>query len=350
MVALALIGTLATAAACSSTGSATPGSGDGSASTPHASTGTSGAASQTNRPGEKITIALQPGLAAEAHEFIAKQEGCVEKGLPSDTIVWKELASTAVIGSAMLSGDVQIGANGLVPFLVNWSKGFGAKIIYTGVAENIHVMVKDPKYKTMKDLLESGAKIAAPSPTAIQGLMVRFAAKSITGNLDAANSQIVSMDQPTAYQALLAGQVGAHVASPPFPAREAKDGARSIYDLKDALGSLMPVAMVAMSDWGEAHPDVLKVVANCLEDGRKLITSDLDKAAQLTAQGMGQADQESELKQQLDDPDLDFTYGAALKLGDLEKWADFEKQVGMIDKVPASLDEVMFKGAESLYN
>ncbi len=315
-----------------------------------AGSGTSAAVSQANRPGEKITIALQPGLAAEAHEFIARQEGCIEKGLPGDTIVWKDLASTAVIGSAMLSGDVQIGANGLVPFLVNWSKGFKAKIIYAGAVENIHVMVKDPKYKTMKDLLESGAKIAAPSPTAIQGLMVRFAAKSITGNLNAANSQIVSMDQPTAYQALLAGQVGAHVASPPFPAREAKDGARSIYDLKDALGSLMPVVMVAMSDWGEAHPEVLKVVSHCLEDARKLITTDLGKAAELTAQGMGQADKVAELKEELADPDLDFTYGAALKMSDLQKWADFEKQVGMIDKAPSSLDEVMFSGAESLFN
>jgi NitT/TauT family transport system substrate-binding protein len=176
-------------------------------------------------PPSKLTIAYQPGLGYAAL-ILMKQLKTIEKRYPGTSVDWKVLASGTPITQGVITGDIQIGAVGTGPMLVAWARGVQWKIIAPLNLADLWLMAKDASIRTIADL--RGKRIATPTNTSIQAVMLRKMAQVKLGDSKALDSGLVALDHPDGMQALLTGQIDAHFTSPPFQFQERVRGARII--------------------------------------------------------------------------------------------------------------------------
>ena len=190
---------------------------------PGAQTAAKGPA-QVPRP-DKITIAYQFGIGY-APLFILKQQRTLERQFPGLNVEWRQLASGTPITDGIISGNIQIGAMGTGPFLVGWNRGIDWRVIAPLDEADLWLMARKPEIRTIADL--RGKRVATPTATSIQAVVLRKMSEVKNGNARALDSGLVSMDHPDGVQALLSGQIDAHFTSPPFQWIEQQQGARVI--------------------------------------------------------------------------------------------------------------------------
>jgi NitT/TauT family transport system substrate-binding protein len=186
--------------------------------------GTARGASSATRP-DSITIAYQFGIGY-APLLLIKQQRLLEKAYPGLKVEWKQLASGTPITDGIIKGDIQIGAMGTGPMLVGWARGINWKVIAPLDEADLWLMVRNPSIRTIADL--RGKRIATPTATSIQAVVLRKMAEVKLGNARALDSSLISMDHPDGMQALLTGQIDAHFTSPPYQWLELGRGARAL--------------------------------------------------------------------------------------------------------------------------
>jgi NitT/TauT family transport system substrate-binding protein len=174
---------------------------------------------------ETITIAYQFGIGY-APLLIIKQQRLLEKAYPGLRVEWRQLASGTPITDGIIKGDIQIGAMGTGPMLVGWARGTNWKVIAPLDEADLWLMVRNPSIRTLGDL--RGKRIATPTATSIQAVVLRKMAEAKLGNARALDSSLISMDHPDGMQALLTGQIDAHFTSPPYQWLELGRGARAL--------------------------------------------------------------------------------------------------------------------------
>jgi NitT/TauT family transport system substrate-binding protein len=175
-------------------------------------------------PPSKLTIAYQPGLGY-APLILMKRLRTIEKRYPGTSVDWKVLASGTPITQGVVTGDIHIGAVGTGPMLVGWARGVNWKIIAPLNLGDLWLMAKDPGIRTIADL--RGKRIATPTNTSIQAVMLRKMAQVKLGDHRALESGLLALDHPDGMQALLTGQIDAHFTSPPFQFQERVRGTSS---------------------------------------------------------------------------------------------------------------------------
>jgi len=176
-------------------------------------------------PPSKLTIAYQPGLGY-APLILMKQLRTIEKRYPGTTVEWKVLASGTPITQGIITGDIQIGAVGTGPMLVGWARGVQWKIIAPLNLGDLWLMAKNASIRTIADL--RGKRIATPTNTSIQAVMLRKMAQVKLGDYRALDPGLVALDHPDGMQALLTDQIDAHFTSPPFQFQERARGAHIV--------------------------------------------------------------------------------------------------------------------------
>jgi NitT/TauT family transport system substrate-binding protein len=174
---------------------------------------------------QKITIAYQFGIGY-APLLIIKQQRLLEKAYPGLQVEWRQLASGTPITDGIIRGDIQIGAMGTGPMLVGWARGIDWKVIAPLDEADLWLMVRDRSIRTIEDL--RGKRIATPTATSIQAVVLRKMAQVKLGNARALDSSLLNMDHPDGMQALLSGQIDAHFTSPPYQWLELGRGARAL--------------------------------------------------------------------------------------------------------------------------
>ncbi|HEV3479000.1 MAG TPA: NrtA/SsuA/CpmA family ABC transporter substrate-binding protein [Gaiellaceae bacterium] len=174
---------------------------------------------------QKITIAYQFGIGY-APLLIIKQQRLLEKAYPGLEVEWRQLASGTPITDGIIRGDIQIGAMGTGPMLVGWARGIDWKVIAPLDEADLWLMVRDRSIRTIGDL--RGKRIATPTATSIQAVVLRRMAEVKLGNARALDSSLLNMDHPDGMQALLSGQIDAHFTSPPYQWLELGRGARAL--------------------------------------------------------------------------------------------------------------------------
>ena len=122
-----------------------------------------------------------------------------------------------------------MGAGGIGPFLVGLDAGVDWKVISGLNNMSLYLNAMDPEFKSLKDLKGAGS-IAMPAPDSIQAVVLRKGAEEELGDAKALDSQIVAMGHPDGVQALIGGQIVAHLTSPPFQAQEIEEGATKLLD------------------------------------------------------------------------------------------------------------------------
>jgi NitT/TauT family transport system substrate-binding protein len=297
----------------------------------------SGAASGGGKS-DTITIAYQPGIGY-APLLIMKQQKALEKALPGKKIVYKRLDSGSAIRDGMLSGDINVGAGGLGPFIVGWDKGVDWKVLTSLDDMDLWLMAKNPKYKTLADF-KDGGKIAMPAPDSIQAVVLRKGAQEELGDAKALDKNIVSLGHPDGLQALVSGQLAGHLTSPPFEFDEQDKGARIVLSSYKAFGGPHTFNSIFMRQgFYDDNKDVADAIFKSIEAGITMLREDPDQAAELLSQESGGQNSKAQFKGYITHEGVEYTntpHGVV-------KFARFMKEIGLTDKAPENVDELTFE-------
>ena len=282
-----------------------------------------------------VTIGYQPGIGY-APLIILKEQQTLEKQFPNTTFSWKVLSSGAAITTGVISGDLQIGAGGTGPFLVGWAQGVDWKIVAGLDWGDLWLMAKDPSIRTVADL--KGKRIAMPGPTSIQGVVLRKMAQVKLGDAHALDNGIISMDHPTAMQALLSGQLDAHLTSPPYQLQEKIRGAHVVARSDQYFGSSSFLSAWMTTKFYAQYPAFAAAFYADVNNAIKLINTNPLKVSHLLQADSDGTPTWRQFKQWLASSGLTFT---TRPLG-LMRYATFMGRIGMIAKQPDSWKTLVF--------
>jgi NitT/TauT family transport system substrate-binding protein len=293
-------------------------------------------------PPAKLTIAYQPGLGY-APLILMKQLRTIEKRYPGTTVDWKVLASGTPITQGMITGDIQIGAVGTGPMLVGWARGVQWKIIAPLNLGDLWLMAKDPNIRTIADL--RGKRIATPTNTSIQAVMLRKMAQAKLGDYRALDAGLVALDHPDGMQALLTGQIDAHFTSPPFQFQERGRGAHIVGKSYAYFGAHSFLVTVMQQKFYDEHTAFAKFFYNQIVAMHKLINTNPTRVARIRAADAGGQPTWRQFKQWLTAKDPT-TKRPALTwttrpLG-LMRTAAFMNKTAQLSKAPTSWRELVF--------
>lgn len=299
--------------------------------------GSEGGGGSSNGVPDSITIGYQAGIGY-APLLVMKNDKTLETQYPKTKFTWKELSSGAAIQSGVLSGDIQIAAGGMGPLILGAAKGVDWKMIASMNNADLWLMAKDPQYKTLADF-KSGAKIAMPSPTSIQSVVLRVAAEKQLGNANALDTNIVSFSHPDGLQALTSGQIAGHLTSPPFEFEEQQQGAHAVLRSYDVFGGPHSFnGVFATSKFYDSNTAFSEKLFSDIEGAVQQLNSNPDKAAQALSKESGGKVDAAQYKTWITNPAITYTVTPE-KLMPLAK--SMEK-IGLIKKAPASWKDLVF--------
>jgi NitT/TauT family transport system substrate-binding protein len=304
-------------------------------------TGCGGGSSAGADP-DSVTIAYQPGVSY-APLIIMKNQKVLEKQFPKTKFSWKVLSSTAAIQDAIISGDVQIGGGSGAQLILGWDKGVDWRFLASMNDADLWLMAKDPNFRSLKDV-KPGDKIAMPSPTSVQALVLRKGAEQQLGNARALDTNIASLSMPDGLQALMSGQVAGHVTSLPFQAQEQKQGAHAVLHSYDLFGHHTQNGVFVTNRFYQAHTAFAQQVFKGLGDAIQMIVSDPAQAAQILSTDSNGTPTAAEYKEYL--TNVAITYTPAPH--GLMTLATFMKQIKLVDKTPQSWKDLVFPTAQNL--
>lgn len=288
-----------------------------------------------------VTIGYQPGLSY-APLLILKQTGTLEKQFPNTKFTWKKLSSSAAVQDGMISGDIQVGAGSAPQLILAWDKGIKWHYLASMNDAELWLMAKDPKFKSLKDFTSSD-KIAMPSPTSIQALVLRKGALDQLGKPTALDTNIVPMGHPDGVQNLISGQISAHLTSPPFEFQEKEQGAHVVFKSTDAFGKTMFNGVFLMDDYYKQNTKFANAFYTALKNTTDQINSDPASAAKALAEDAGGKTSAAQFQKDLTNPAITFT----VEPHGLEKLAGFMKQIGITTKTPGSWKDLTFPPAQA---
>lgn len=282
----------------------------------------------------KVTIAYQPGIGY-APLIVLKMQRTLETQFPNTSFTWKVLSSGAAITNGLISGDIQIGAGGVGPLIVAWAAGVDLKIIAPLDWGDLWLMAKDPSIKSVADL--KGKRIAMPGPTSIQGVVLRKMAQVQLGDAHALDANIISMDHPDAMQALISGQIDAHLTSAPFQLQEKVRGAHVVARSYQYFGAHSFLDAWESSAFYNQYPDFSKAFYADVNKAIALINKDPAKVSHMLQDDSGGIPSWRQYKQWFAASGLTFTNRP---LG-LMRFANFMNKIGMIKKMPAAWTDLV---------
>ena len=294
-----------------------------------------GSASAAEDAPQSVTIAHQPGIGYMPL-IVLQRQGILQKRWPQTNIAWRQI-SPAAIRDEIITNRTQIGAIGTEPFLIGWDKGVPWKILCSANTSDLPVVVMDPQIKSIRDLKPSD-KIAMPSLDSSQALIVRKALQNAGLDPHSLDSAFVALDHPTAEQALIAHQLTAHVSAPPFYQDELKRGAHIILHKRDVFQNDLTVAVIVVNtEFAQQYPRFVGAFFKDYVDAVNFIKTHREDAAKMYVEyteGKANLEETTEILRSLGN-----TLYTVTPRGVLEA-ATYMKQLGMLQKVPASLGEV----------
>lgn len=253
---------------------------------------------------DKIVIALQPGMGY-APLIIMKSQRTLERRYPGLQVEYRVLPSGTAITNGMISGQIHVGAMGTGPFLVGYARGIDWKMIAPLNEADLWLMAKDPNIKTIADL--RGKRIATPTNTSIQAAMLRKMAEVRLGDSKALNAGLIAMDHPDAMQALLAGQIDAHLTSPPFQFQERNRGAHIVARSYSYFGAHSFLGAVVTDKFYREYTTFSNQLYRDIAAAIKLISTNPKKVAQILQDDAGGNPTWRQFKQWIGNPAITYT-------------------------------------------
>ena len=217
--------------------------------------------------------------------MVMKDQQALEKAFEKHgtKIVWHTMSSGAKQAQAMAAGSLDVSAVMNTSSLLT-ANGAGNKVVVVnGVAHPADVFAivgKKGQQLSVKDL--KSKKIAGPRGTVLHQLMVAALVKE---GLSVNDVQFVSMDQPSAMSALLAGHVDAALLAASAVIKAEKQGCEVITTAKNLVN--VNLVMTASDKFAKNHPDALEVIQKVQRDTLTWINQHWKEALTLGAKEHG---------------------------------------------------------------
>jgi NitT/TauT family transport system substrate-binding protein len=299
-----------------------------------------GAKTQTGPP-SKLTIAYQPGMGY-APLILMKHLRTIEKRYPGTQVEWRVLASGTPITQGVITGDIHIGAVGTGPMLVGWARGVNWKIIAPLINADLWLMARDPNIKTIADL--RGKRIATPTRTSIQAVMLRKMAQAKLGDHRALDGGLVDLDHPDGMQALFTGQIDAHFTSPPFQYQERARGARIVGRSYGYFGAHTFLVTVMTQKFYDERSAFARFFYNQIVAMQNLIKKNPTRVARVLSADVGGQPSWRQFKQWLaaKDPSKRSALTWTTRPLGLMRTAAFMHKTAQLSKAPGNWRELVF--------
>jgi NitT/TauT family transport system substrate-binding protein len=282
-----------------------------------------------------MTIAYQPGIGY-AQLLIIKQEGWLEEDLPETEVAWEQLSSGAAVREGMLAGDIQVGSGGTGPFLVGYSGGVDWKVLSPLNEMDLWLMVVDEQIQDLGDF--GDGSIAMPAPDSIQAVVLRKGAQEQLGDAAALDDNIVALAHPDGLQALLSGQISGHLTSPPFQFQEQDEGARPILKSFDLFGPHNFNSVFVRQGYHDDNPEAMEALYSNIQEATELIENDPDRAAEILSEESEGETTVEEFRRFITEEGVTYT----TQPNGFIEFAEFMQEIGLIDEVPTSQEELVF--------
>ena len=283
----------------------------------------------------EVTIAYQPGIGY-APLIIIRRQRLLEKRYPGTKFNWRVLASGTPITEGVISGDIQIGAMGVSPFLVGWARGVGWKLLSALDDADLWLMARDPSIRTIGDL--RGKRVATPTNTSIQATVLRRAAQARLGDARALDTTLVALDHPDGLAALFGGQIQAHFTSPPFQFIEQQRGARILLRSSSLFGEHTFLGVAMTEKFYDQNTAFAKGFYKDIQAAMKMLQKKPGQAAAILSADSGGRTTAYGFRRYIKSPAIDFT----VRPKGFMRFARFMNEIGAIRKMPANWKELTF--------
>jgi NitT/TauT family transport system substrate-binding protein len=303
--------------------------------------------------GTEIRIPLGAGGVGFLPLHVMRARALIEKhaaaaGLTDVTVRWIELGGPAVMNDALLSGSVDFIAAGPPAFITLWDRTRGSADV-RGVAAMsslpMYLNTTNPALTSIDDLTQTDKIAVTAVKVSIPSIVMQMYAAQRYGAAEAFrfDRYTVTMTHADAVVALLAGgnQVNAHFTSPPFHQREKRDPrVRTVLDTDAIMGGATTFTMLSTTArFREQNPGAYAAVLAALTEANEIIRTDPRAAAEILFAAESAAGfSVDELVEVLSDPDIRFTTAPE----NLEKYAEFMREIGSIENEPESWRELFF--------
>lgn len=217
--------------------------------------------------------------------IVMKEKGMLEKAFEKDGVKvnWKTITSGSKQTQAMAGKSIDISAVMNTSSLL-MANGVGNKIlIATGVshpADTFAIVGKPGVIQSIKDL--KGKKIVGPKGTVLHQLLVAALNKE---GMSIKDVEFISMDQPTALAALLAGRVDAALLAASGVIKAEKSGSKVITTAKDLVN--VNLVTTVTEDFAKKYPEVLDTVVKVQREALDWIKKNPEEAIGLGAKEHG---------------------------------------------------------------
>lgn len=300
----------------------------------------------------EIKLAMQFGLGhfpmmIMQHKKLIESEG---KALGLDlTTKWFQLAGSAAMNDALLSGSVDFTSGGLTGIAVLWSASKG-KVKAAAAVDSMpfYLNTSNPNIKSLKDFTDSD-KIGLPAvKVSPQAIVLQMAAQKQLGDYSKLDKLTVTMKHPDAMASLLsgAGAVNSHFAFPPYQQIELKNPkVHRVLSSFDIVGPATVVVMATRTDFYEKNPKAYKAVVSALTKAIDYINNNKRAAAEEYIEiSKDKALTVDELVKLLESPDMKFSITPNGSM----TFVNFMYDRGILKTKPSNWKELYFSNVHGL--
>jgi NitT/TauT family transport system substrate-binding protein len=247
------------------------------------------AASTEIRISKQYGLPYLPLMVAEKFGLIEKHAS--QAGLKDIKVSWLTFGSGAMANDALLSGNVEIIAGGIGPFLRLWDKSNAKVKALAALDQSPQVLnTSRPEVKKLADFT-SQDKIAMPAAkVSMQALALQMAAAKEFGeqHYEKIDHLTVSATYPDALIAITSGksEITGHVVSEPFSTIELNHpGIHTVFSSYDILGGHHVSNLVSTSaKFYDNNRILAKAVVLALDEANQWISRHREEAAKLYLQ------------------------------------------------------------------
>lgn len=299
---------------------------------------------------ERIRIVQQFGtIYLPLH--VIRDQNLVQKhatalGLGDVEVEWAQLSGGSAINDALLSGNVDVAAAGIGPFLTLWDRTGGAVRIVGGLAHQANYLVTSrPDIRSLADF-KPGDKIALPAVgVSVQSRILQMAAEQAFGEGEYArlDGNTVSLPHPDATAALLTGstEIAAHLSNSPFQERALQDpNVHRILSSYDVLGgAVTPTYVYATTEFRDENPELFQAFFAAFREASAWIEANKAEAARTYVRVENSSLDPAFIQSLLESPESLYTLVPAKSFD----FASFLHRIGAIRTAPASWKDYTFE-------
>lgn len=295
---------------------------------------------------KQIGLGFLPLMVMEHEKLIEKHAKAA--GLGDVKGVYTTTVGPAIMNDAMLTGRIDVGANGPTSIILIWARTLGTENEIKGMSPMINspmwLNTSNPNIKTVKDIGPND-RIALPGlKTSNQAIVLQMAVAQSYGREHFAklDPQTVVMSHFDGMAALLSKkEITLHLTTPPVMYLELEQpGIHRVLNSDDVLGGPTTFTNIfSSSKFRNANPKTYRAVLAAFREAIDRINKDKRWAAQVyLSVSNDKKSTHADILKQLEDPNIQFTTRAT----NVKKYSDFMHDIGLVKTRANSWKDLYF--------